>query len=76
LNSLNKEIYLRDIQERYEVTNLTGMEELIKVIASSVGSLTNPQRISDTFKSSGMKGISPPDDQRISYISSGCGLNF
>lgn len=60
LNSLNREIYLRDIQERYEVTNLTGMEELMKVIASSVGSLTNPQRISDTFKSSGMKGISSP----------------
>ena len=60
LNSLNKEIYLRDIQERYDVKNLTGMEELMKVIASSVGSLTNPQRISDTFKSSGMKGISSP----------------
>lgn len=60
LTSLNKEIYLRDIQERYEVANLAGMEELMKVIASSVGSLTNPQRISDTFKSSGIKGISSP----------------
>jgi predicted AAA+ superfamily ATPase len=60
LNSLNREIYLRDIQERYDVKNLTGMEELMKVIASSVGSLTNPQKISDTFKSSGMKGISSP----------------
>lgn len=60
LNSLNREIYLRDIQERYDVKNLTGMEELMKIIASSVGSLTNPQRISDTFKSSGMKGISSP----------------
>ncbi len=60
LNSLNKEIYLRDIQERYDVRNLTGMEELMKVIASSVGSLTNPQKISDTFRSSGMKGISFP----------------
>ena len=60
MTSLNKEIYLRDIQERYEVANLAGMEELMKVIASSVGSLTNPQRISDTFKSSGIKGISSP----------------
>jgi predicted AAA+ superfamily ATPase len=60
LNSLNREIYLRDIQERYDVTNLTGMEELMKVIASSVGSLTNPQKISDTFKSSGVKGVSSP----------------
>jgi predicted AAA+ superfamily ATPase len=60
LNSLNREIYLRDIQERYDVKNLTGMEELMKVIASSVGSLTNPQKISDTFKSSGIKGVSSP----------------
>jgi predicted AAA+ superfamily ATPase len=60
LNSLNREIYLRDIEERYDVKNLTGMEELMKVIASSVGSLTNPQKISDTFKSSGMKGVSSP----------------
>ena len=39
LNSLNKEIYLRDIQERYDLKNLLGMEELMKVIASSIGSL-------------------------------------
>lgn len=60
LNSLNQEIYLRDISERYGITNYSGMEELMKVIASSVGSLTNPQKISDTFKSSGIKGISAP----------------
>ena len=60
LNSLNREIYMRDIQERYNVKKMTGMEELMKVIASSVGSLTNPHKISDTFRSSGMKGISVP----------------
>jgi predicted AAA+ superfamily ATPase len=60
LNALNREIYMRDIQERYGVKNLTGMETLMKVIASSVGSLTNPKKISDTFSSSGTKGISAP----------------
>ena len=60
LDSLNQEIYLRDIEERYGVKNPLGMEELMKVIASSVGSLTNPQRISDTFKSSGRKEVSAP----------------
>ena len=60
LDSLNREIYLRDIEERYSVKNPLGMEELMKVIASSVGSLTNPQRISDTFMSSGRKEISTP----------------
>lgn len=69
LNSLHREIYLQDIQERYDVKNLTGMEELMKVIASSVGSLTNPQKISDTFRSSGMKGISSPTiSEYLTYL--------
>lgn len=73
LNSLNREIYLRDIQERYDVKNLRGMEELMKVIASSVGSLTNPQRISDTFKSSGIKGISAPTiAEYLTYLQDAC----
>ena len=37
-----------------------GMESLMKVVASAVGSLTNPQKISATFMSSGYKGISIP----------------
>ena len=60
LNALNREIYLRDIQERYGIKNLAGMETLMKVTASSVGSLTNPRKISDTFRSGGTKGISAP----------------
>ncbi|MBR5659780.1 MAG: ATP-binding protein [Lachnospiraceae bacterium] len=60
LERLNKEIYLRDIMERYDIRNGEGMEELMKVIASSVGSFSNPQKISDTFKSNGIKGISMP----------------
>lgn len=69
LNSLNREIYLRDIQERYELKNLLGMEDLMKVIASSVGSLTNPKKISDTFKSSGMTGVSQPTiTEYLSYL--------
>ena len=60
LSSVNSEIYLKDISERYGITNSSGMEELQKVLASSVGSLTNPQKISDTFTSAGIKGISAP----------------
>ena len=60
LNQLNSEIYLRDIEERYGISNRQGMEELMKVIASSIGSLTNPQKIADTFRSHGQKGISAP----------------
>ena len=60
LSALHSEIYIKDISERYGITNSSGMEDLQKVLASSVGSLTNPQKISDTFKSNGMKGVSAP----------------
>lgn len=60
LEKLNKEIYLRDLHERYEIREEEGMESLMKVIASSIGSLSNAQKISDTFKSRGYKGISMP----------------
>ena len=60
LDRLNREIYLKDIYERYDIKDEDGMEELTKVLASSVGSLSNPQRIADTFKSNGMKTITMP----------------
>jgi len=60
LSRLNEEIYLRDITERYGIANPVGMEELMKVIASAIGSLSNPQRISDTFQSKGMSEPSLP----------------
>ena len=60
LTELHNEIYLKDISERYGISNSSGMDDLQKVLASAVSSLTNPQKIADTFKSSGMKGISAP----------------
>lgn len=60
LERLHKEIFLRDMCERYDIRDKGGMEILMKVIASAIGSLSNPQKISDTFNSSGIKGISMP----------------
>lgn len=60
LERLNKEIYLRDLYERYDIREQDGMESLMKVISSAVGSLSNAQKISDTFKSSGDKSLSMP----------------
>ncbi len=60
LNRLNREIYVRDILERYGIRNGNGMEELMKILSSVIGSLTNAQKISDTFKSNGIKGITMP----------------
>ena len=60
LEKLNKEIYLRDMCERYGIRDEESMLILMKVIASTIGSLSNPQKISDTFRSSGNKVITMP----------------
>ncbi len=60
LERLNSGIYVRDIVERYDIRDASRMEILMKVIASAIGSLTNAQKISDTFNSNGDKTISMP----------------
>ena len=60
LNRLNKEIFLRDICERYDIRDESRMESLMKIIASEIGSLSNAQKISDTYKSNGDITVSKP----------------
>ena len=60
LEKLNKEIYLRDMCERYGIRDEESMLILMKVIASAIGSLSNAQKISDTFRNSGNKVITMP----------------
>lgn len=47
--------YMRDVVERYRLRGDGVMDELLDVLASAIGSLTNPQKIADTFKSNGIK---------------------
>lgn len=58
LENLFEETYLKDIKERYKIEKVQEMDDLIKVLASSIGSLSNPSKISDTFKSSLKSNIS------------------
>ena len=51
LKDLFDETYIKDIVERNKVKNISELEELIDLMASSVGSLANPNRISNTFLS-------------------------
>ena len=51
LKSLFAETYIRDIKDRYAVKRDNDLEELLDIIASNIGSLTNPNKLSDTFKS-------------------------
>ncbi|MEE3392885.1 MAG: hypothetical protein VZR00_04905 [Lachnospiraceae bacterium] len=50
LGDLNKETYIRDITARHKIRNKEEFEELLNVLASGIGSLTNPTKLSDTFK--------------------------
>lgn len=69
LLSLFQEVYLSDIIERHAIRNLAEFNELLDILASSVGSLTNPLKLSRTFKSVKNKVISDVTiDRYISYL--------
>ena len=51
LKSLFEETYIKDIKERYHIRHEEEFEELINIISSSIGSLTNPTKLSKTFQS-------------------------
>lgn len=51
LTNLFKETYLRDIIERYHIEKIQELEDLINILASSIGLLTNPPKLEATFKS-------------------------
>ena len=53
LRSVYETVYLRDVLQRNNLRNADGMRELVKVLASAMGSSTNTQRISNTFRSAG-----------------------
>lgn len=51
LKNLFEETYIRDIIERNNVNNTEELNELLNIISSQVGSLTNPRNLQNTFKS-------------------------
>ena len=51
LKNLFKHTYLKDIKERYDIKLDNDLEELIETLASTVGGLTNPRKLADTFHS-------------------------
>lgn len=58
LKSLFQETYINDIISRHSVKHRDEFEELISILASAIGSLTNPKKLTDTFKSKKNKVIS------------------
>ena len=66
LKSLFEETYISDITGRNNIRNKAELEELLNILSSAIGSLTNPSKLSATFKSVKNKSISK--DTIIKYI--------
>ncbi len=50
LGNLFGEIYIRDICRRNRVRNIGELEDLLNILSSAIGSLTNPEKLKNTFK--------------------------
>ncbi len=66
LKNIFVETYLKDIIDRNRIKNDAELEELIDILSSAIGSLTNPKKLSDTFKS--VKQISIHPDTLKNYL--------
>ncbi len=50
LKGLFTHTYLKDIVERYNIRNTEILDELLNILASGIGALTNPTKLTNTFK--------------------------
>ena len=58
LQALFQKVYLTDIVDRHKVRNQNELDELVNILSSAIGSLTNPSKLARTFKSVKNKTIS------------------
>ncbi len=69
LQNIFRTTYLRDLIERNKINNEAEFGELIDVVASSVGGLTNPNKLALTFKSKKNISLSAPTIKRyLDYL--------
>jgi predicted AAA+ superfamily ATPase len=66
LINLFQETYVVDIVERNNIRKTSDLEDLINIISSSIGSLTNPTKLENTFKS--VKNSTLTNDAIKSYL--------
>lgn len=50
LQNLFREIYIQDIVRRNRVKNIGELEDLLNILSSAIGSLTNPEKLKNTFR--------------------------
>ncbi len=71
LKNLFSEIYYKDIMENHKIKNAESiLNDLLTIISSSIGSLTNPLKLSNTFKS--LKNININSSTIESYLDAFC----
>lgn len=69
LKTLFEETYISDIVGRHNIRNKAELEELLDILSSAIGSLTNPVKLSATFQSVKKKNISNVTIKRyIDYL--------
>lgn len=66
LTHLADTVFIADVVERHKVKNKPELEELFKILASSIGSPCNPTKLSNTFKS--LKNISISNKTISNYL--------
>ena len=66
LKNLYELTYMKDVQERNHLRNAEGLFTVVQMLASNIGSPTNPKRMSDTFKSVEKKSVT--DKTILNYI--------
>ena len=69
LKSLFEETYISDIVDRHHIRNKAELEDLLNILSSAIGSLTNPEKLSATFQTVKKKKISTSTLRRyIDYL--------
>lgn len=59
LKEQQKNVYINDVVERNDIKNDVELVSLVEIISSSIGSLSNPKKLSDTFKATAGLNIDP-----------------
>lgn len=58
LKQLFEKTYISDIVERNNVKRIDALDTILNIVSSSIGSLTNPNKLLNTFISNGVKDVS------------------
>ena len=77
LKSLFDETYIKDIKDRYGIRKDDDLEELVNLLASGIGALTNPNKLANTFRSEKKSSISYDTvKEYIDYLCDSSGISI